>query len=110
MSDIFEIKGVDAELRVAGKSYKFADPRLQEKVLLEKELNALNATKESMDTVDWVLKSHEIFKKMIRQYLPEMEQSVLDQMGDNAMTALLEMVTDFSQKKFGAVVQKVEQK
>lgn len=110
MSDIFEIKGVDAELRVAGKCYKFADPKLKEKVLIEKELNVLNAQKDSIDRVDYILQAQEIFKRMIMQYLPTIESQVLEDMGDSALTALFKMVTEFAQEKFGAVVQKVEEK
>lgn len=109
MSDIFEIKGVDAELVVNGQHYKFADPRFEEKILIQKELKALKKNSANMDEEDLLLASHQVNKKMIKQYLPQMTDADLDKIGDNALMALLDQIGKLTDIKFGAVVQKVEQ-
>lgn len=108
MSDIFEIKGVNAALKVGDKLYRFADPLFPEKVKLQKEMRAL--ANSPLDTDDYSLAIYEINKRMIKQYLPEIEQEVLDGLGEFKMLAVLDSIRQLSKDNFGAVVARVEEK
>jgi len=108
MSDIFEIKGIDAKIKIGDAEYKFCDPRFKDKVMIQKKLKDLRAREESMDPTDYALESNEISKEMIRQYLPDIPLEVLDQMGDALATRLLSHLLELSSSKFSSVVGKAE--
>lgn len=110
MADIFEVKGVNAELKVMGKSYRFADPQFAEKVLLRKEFKELAKKKDQMDEEDYVLSAYALNKKLIKQFLPTIEDETLNTMGDFAIQALTEEINNLAEQKFGAVVEKTTTK
>ena len=110
MSDIFQIKGINAVLRIGEKDYKFADPKYLQKIQLRKKYMALDLQRSSLDPEDVALQTMELNKEQIRLYLPDLEDGVLDSMGDFSFTALLKKLLEITQDTFGAVVEKVEGK
>ena len=113
MSDIFEIKGVDAELRVLDQKYVFADPIYSERMKWVKESMALEKTKPDDPALmpDFLELRNELDKKLMRMYLPSMPEDVINKMGFNAFTALMDKITELTGTKFGAKVEaKTEKK
>jgi len=110
MSDIFEIKGVNAALKISDKEYAFADPKFLEKIMIQKEYKALSLKKESMDELDFAVAMDSLNNKIIKMFLPSIEDEIVSSLGEFAKTALIDKITKLSDIKFGAVVQNAEGK
>lgn len=112
MADIFEIKGINAEVKILGKSYKFADPKFKDKVLLRKEAKEIESRRSQslLSEEDYYLEMYDVTRKMIKQFLPELGDDVLDQIGDNATMQILKHCQDLAAGKFNSVVSTVEGK
>lgn len=109
MADVFELKGVDAVLRIRGQDYKFRDPPFGEKVLAQKAWDQLNSD-ESVDRNERLLRAEEINKRMVKSYLPDIPDEYLNHIGMHEMSALLDHITEITGTKFGAIVSKVDEK
>jgi hypothetical protein len=114
VSDLFEIKSVNAEIIVKSKgkekTFKFSDPRFLDKIMLRKEHKILMDKRETMDFEDYMIAMYEINKKMVKQYLPDITDAALDELGEFSFQALLNKISDLTQNSFGAIVEKVEKK
>lgn len=116
MSDIFEIKGVQIFLKIGSgdseRNYKFSDPKFIDKVLLKKELKKEKLKYESgdLDQEDYMIKMDLINKKLIKQYLPDLPDDYLENLGEFETTALLNKIHQLADLNFGAIVEKIEKK
>jgi len=110
VSDIFEIKGVNAVLRVGEKEYKFADPKFLQKAILRKKFSKLVGDRENMDYDVFEKKIHAVNKEQIKLYLPDLDDEYIESLGDFAFSALLKKILEITKDTFGAVVEKVEAK
>lgn len=112
MSDIFAIKGVNTVLQVGDREFRFADPKFPDKILLRKEMNTLAKEHELGDITyeEYLEGVYVINRKMMKQYLPDITDDVLDELGDFSFQALLNKVSELTETKFGAIVEKVEKK
>lgn len=112
MSDLFEIKGINVSLKVKDREYKFHDPAFLDKINLQK-INS-KVQKDYVDgkisREDYLVSLYECNKKLIKIYLPDIEDDILDALGEFSMTALINKISELTQDSFGAVVEKVEKK
>lgn len=95
--DIFELSGVNTVLKIGGEEYPFADPILKQKILLQKELKALQAKKESMTDEDFVLAYDEWINNAIIMYIPTLPREVVSNLGDDSKTHLFDKVMNLKQ-------------
>jgi len=110
MADIFELKGLDAELKIGSATYKFADPNFLKKNLLQKKFSELESERMSIDRSDYTRRSYELNRELVKLYLPDLGDDVLDQIGEHAFLALLDKLLTLTSTTFGAVVEKIEKK
>lgn len=112
MSDIFEIKGVNAVLKIGEKEYRFADPPFLKKVSTRKKFKALEKKfdDEAISYDDFIKMTYELNKESIMQYLPDIDDKTLDKIGEFSFLALLNKVQNLTQTLFGATVEKIEKK
>ena len=112
MSTIFEIKGVNAELKVGQMIFRFADPGVKEKILLQKKMKALLKQRDehAIEDEDFVLQMDDLNNESIKQHLPDMDDETLAKMGTYAKQALLEQLFKLAEKNFGATVEATEKK
>ncbi len=108
MSDIFEILGVNAELRIQGKVYKFCDPKFKDKIAVMKELETLRLKKGELDPNEAALADWDVSKKYVQLYIPDLSDLAIEEMGQHSFQALFEAVTEMASQKFGAHVKKVD--
>lgn len=110
MADLFELKGVNIELKIRGQVYKFADPEFLSKLASYKASEELEAVKKDISHSEYMARANELNKASIKMYLPDIPQDVLDKIGMNEMSVLLDKIAELTGENFGAVVEKVEKK
>jgi hypothetical protein len=112
MSDIFEIVGVNAEIKIKvkgrEKTFTVQDPNYLKKMALIRKMRDLGKNKDTMDTMDLALQDWDCQKKYVQLYVPELTDEQIENMGEHAFRALFETVTDMAAEKFGAHVKKIE--
>jgi len=101
MADIIEIKTINAELRVGSRVFKIHDPAYLSKVKLRKEIDKFQADIGSMTSHDRAEKFFEIQCKNLKLYMPELEDSFLNEIGEHAFTALIEGLNEAIATNFG---------
>lgn len=109
MSDIFELKGVDAVIRVPqlGKEFRIADPNFLAKIALQMKFGLLSARQEILDPASFAKEVHLLNQEQVRMYLPELTEEEAQKLGSTAFLNLLNAVIEISTQKFDAVVTKV---
>jgi len=112
MTDIFEIVGIQAEVKLTLKgkvrSFPIHDPKYLDKVRLMKEMRDLSKLRGVMDDIELTEKDWHIQKKYVRLYLPELTESNIEDMGESAFRVLFQTVTDLAAERFNACVRKID--
>lgn len=108
MADIFEIVGVNAEVKVKDKSYPLQDPQMSKKIAFMKELDALNKIRDSLSGTEAMEKDWQMQKKYVQLYLPDLTDKEIDTMGQHTFQVLSDALTEVAKDKFGACVKKIE--
>jgi hypothetical protein len=110
MADLFELRGVDIELKVLGKTYKFQDPPFNLKVASYRAADKLEENRKNMSLTDYLIKANELNRESVKMYLPDLPSDILEKIGMHEMSALIDKINELSGKRFGATVEKVEKK
>ena len=110
MAHVFEINGIDAELKIGGRKYKFRDPRFQEKVLLKKEWDDVLKDDLLADKPETVARIHELNKKQVKLYLPDFDDKHLEELGDTEVNLVLKAIQEAAKHNFGAYMESAEKK
>ncbi len=111
MSDIFEIKTASVELKIGKKVFQVRDPKFIDKINIKKDWDDLAKQKETLQENDYIMKAYELNKKTIHTFIPEMSVDFIEnEIPSSALELLLSKITEISEKKFGAVIEKTEKK
>lgn len=111
MSDIFEIKTAQIDIKIGDKVFALKDPKFIDKINIKKQMDALGKEKGSMDDTDYLIKAYEMNKKIIKMFIPEMSDKYIDnEIPSSALELLIEKIGEITQNKFGAVIEKTEKK
>lgn len=109
MKDLFELRGVDAEVSIPklGKKFQLHDPNQIKKILIHKAFVALDKIKNEMDSAEFSEKAYALNVEQIKLYLPELTDDDFERLGGSEFYALLRQITNLAEAKFGAVVTKI---
>lgn len=111
MTDIFEIKTTEVKIKIGKNMFALKDPNFMEKVNLTKDWEALSKQKGELENSEFMKKAWDLNKRMIRSWLPEMTEEFIEKdLSSSAMELLVKKLTELSEEKFGAVIEKVEKK
>jgi hypothetical protein len=112
MADIFEIVGVNAQVKVhiKGKEKIFTvhDPKYTDKIAVMKELRGLAKHRDDIDDLDMIEQDFSLRKKYVQLYLPDLTDDQILNMGEHSFDTLYQAVTQMASEKFGACVRKID--
>lgn len=111
MSDIFEIKTAQIEIKIGDQLFPVSDPKFRDKITIKKEWDALRKQEESMDEDEYLLKAYELNKKTVMYFIPSMSAEFIeDKLPPSSLEVLIKKISQITQDKFGAVIEKAEKK
>lgn len=110
MADIFKITQMDARLEIGGVEYKIHDPNYMTKNALSKEAWEFEKSKATLDPAQQMEGTRKTNLGMVKAYIPDLPEEVLNSMGTGALTSLMNHLIKLSLDNFGAIVEKVEKK
>lgn len=108
--DIFAIKSIDSCLELNGKMHRIIDPPFLVNVELRRKHRELDQEKDKLDPIQFAEKFHQLEKEGVKMHIPSITEEELNAMGRGAFDALVGHISELVQKKFGATIQKVEEK
>jgi hypothetical protein len=111
VSDIFEIKTAQIEIKIGDKYFKLKDPKFVEKIGVKKDWDELKKVATSLDENDYLMKAYELNKKTVTMFIPEMTGEFIDNdLPSGALEVLMSKIMEITGNKFGAVIEKAEKK
>lgn len=111
MTDIFEIKTKEIEIKIGGESFPMKDPKFAAKVAMNRDWEKLKAEEKKMDKNDYLMAAYEMNKKTVLSYLPTMtEEFIENKLSDSALIKLIQKIGEISAEAWGAVVEQAEKK
>lgn len=110
MSDIFEIKKQDIFLKIAGVEHLVVDPPFAKRIELLKKGADLDAKKDSMNAMEFLIAANELNMENILLFLPTLSREDAEKVGGVELNAYLGKIMELIAQKFGAVFDKTEKK